>query len=94
MSLKGFQITEADAWPVEMAGSRGTLGGHKTLFKKHQASNKQGVGAGGGGGENPGRTLQVASSQKPCTICQTVKPFSVGHLPFQIIFKNCFYKIL
>lgn len=83
MSLKGFQITEADAWPVEMAGSRGTLGGHKTLFKKHQASNKQGVGAGGWGGESRPHFAgcELSKTMHYMSNCQTFQrgPFALSN---------------
>lgn len=86
ISLKGFKIPEADSLPVRVLGTEELCTATRHYLKNTRLLTSR--------GRESWQHFSVSELSKPCTICQTVKPFSVGHLPFQIIFKNCFYKIL
>lgn len=53
MSLKGLEITEADALPVRLLGTEELCAATRHCFQNHQASNKQ--------RENLGHTFQFLS---------------------------------
>lgn len=85
ISLKGFKITEADSLPVKLLGAQQLCTATRRYLKELASACEEQE-------ESPGSACPLPSQQtrRYMSNCQT---FQRGRLPFQIIFKNCFYTI-
>lgn len=87
ISLKGFKITEADSLPVKLLGAQQLCTATRRYLKKKP--NAEPVRSRRRARTPHARSL-ASRTRRYMSNCQT---FQRGRLPFQIIFKNCFYTI-
>ena len=85
ISLKGFKITEADSLPVKLLGAQRLCTATRRYLKKKTEPVRSRRRA-----RAPCARSPASKTRHYMSNCQT---FQRGHLPFQIIFKNCFYTI-